>query len=1033
MDENSDFMKRKGRVIKDFFTKSKIYLIILAFAVFQLSAASGTGIEGVDPSDQAVKVTGTVTDASTGEPIVGVNIVVEGTTTGVITGLDGTYSIDVSTPNAALVFSFIGYLPQRVTVGIQRTINIALAVDLTKLDEVVVIGYGTVRRSNLTGAVSQVNTTDFERVPTTSPLISLQGRSPGLRIIPESGEPGASATIRIRGDQSIEGENSPIFVVDGVITTNIDNLNSEDIETISVLKDASVVAIYGARAANGVILITTKRGATRQEPQITFHTYHGLQQTGNLRIKLLNAGQFLELWTEAYNNAGIPTPWDDEVLQMYEGVDEDWLGAIMRTGYLANYNLSLSGGTERSNYFVSAAYLDNKGMVIGMDYSRFNLRLNSDHKVRNWIKFGNSLNVYSGKRHGDVGQYTRALQKVPITRIYEDDGSWGRIRNTALEHMHSNAVWLAETNSNIFDEKGIMGNIYLTLSILKGLDFTTRGNLEWGNDYRSSFEGGVDPLFLWEGSTINAVDKDNRETLHWITDFLLDFNRTFSEVHNVTALLGYSLEEQTYERLFASRTGTPNNEIRFLSAGDPATQLNINTYSDWAFASLFGRVGYTYGGRYLLSATVRRDGTSRLNEAKRYGIFPSVSVAWRVAEESFMDKFSWLDELKLRVSWGVTGNVLSVGTYGTVASLTARDYPMNEQPSQGYTMSSAVNTDLKWESTEKKNLGLDITVLKNSLYLISDFYIQDTYDLLFPQPIPGSTGLTGSPFINAGQIRNTGVEFEIGYRKNVGDWYYNVSANITHFKNKVIDLEGRDLRTEGIVEGYPLRSFFGYKTNGLIRTQDDLDDNPQFAGKQIGDIWLLDVDGVGADGKLTGEPDDVVNASDRTLIGSRYPDLIYGMMGTAGYKNWTIQVQLQGIQGVQKDIRGGTNLGVLNYFTMWAMNHDVLLLDRYHATKNPDGKWPRVDKADSGNNVNMLSDFWLRDASYLRVSNLNINWDMPASFSQKIGVGKLSSYVSVQNLYTFTNFYGPEVDSNADVLTGVPQPRTWTLGLQVTF
>jgi len=1033
MDENLSFMKRTGRVTKDLFTKSKISLLILAFAVFQLSTASGAGPEGVDLSDQAAKVTGTVTDASTGEPIIGVNIVVEGTTTGVITGLDGSYSIDISTPNAALVFSFIGYLPQRVTVGSQRIINVALAVDLTKLDEVVVIGYGTVRRSNLTGAVSQVSTTDFQRVPTTSPLISLQGRSPGLRIIPESGEPGASASIRIRGDQSISGTNSPIFVVDGVITSNINNLNSEDIETISVLKDASVVAIYGARAANGVILITTKRGAIRQEPTIPFHTYHGLQQRGNLKIELLNAEDWLELWTEAYDNAGIPTPWDAEVLQMYEGVDEDWMGAIMRTGYLANYNLSLSGGTDRSNYFVSAAYLDNKGMVVGMNYNRFNLRLNADHKVRNWIKFGNSLNVYSGKRDGDVGQYTRALQKVPISRIYEEDGTHGRIRNTALEHMHSSAVWLAETNSNTFDEKGLMGNIYLTLSILKGLDFTARGNLEWDNDYRKSFAGGVDPLYLWEGSTINTINKDNRETLHWISDFLLDFNRTFGEIHNVTALLGYSLEEETYERLYASRAGTPNNEIQFLSAGDPATQLNTNTYSDWAFVSLFGRAGYTYGGRYLLSATVRRDGTSRLNEAKRYGIFPSVSVAWRIAEESFMDSFGWLDELKLRLSWGLTGNVLSVGTYGTIASLTARNYPLNQQPSQGYTMSSAVNTDLKWESTEKKNLGLDISVLKNSLYMISDFYIQDTYDLLFTQPIPGSTGLTGSPYINAGQIRNTGVEFEVGYRKNVGDWYYNVSANITHFKNKVIDLEGRDLRTEGIVEGYPLRSFFGYKSDGLIRTQDDLDDNPQFSGKQIGDIWLLDVDGVGTDGKLTGEPDGAVNASDRTLIGSRYPDLIYGMMGTVGYRRWTLQVQLQGIQGVKKDIRGGTNLGVLNYFTMWAMNHDVLLLDRYHPTKNPDGIWPRVDKADSGNNVNTLSDFWLKDASYLRVSNLNINWDMPESLSQKIGVGKLSSYISVQNLYTFTDFYGPEVDSNADVLTGVPQPRTWTLGFQVTF
>ncbi len=337
--------------------------------------------------------------------------------------------------------------------------------------------------------------------------------------------------------------------------------------------------------------------------------------------------------------------------------------------------------------------------------------------------------------------------------------------------------------------------------------------------------------------------------------------------------------------------------------------LTSNTYSDWAFASLFGRASYTYSGKYLFSASVRRDGTSRLSEGKRYGIFPSVSVAWRIAEESFMDNLGWLDELKLRASWGQTGNVLSIGTYGTIASLTARNYPMNQQPSQGYTMSSAVNTDLKWESTEKKNLGLDITVFKNSLYLISDFYIQDTYDLLFTQPIPGSTGLTGSPYINAGQIRNTGIEFEVGYRKSVGDWYYKVSANITHSKNEVIDLEGRDLRTEGIVEGYPLRSFFGYKSNGLIRTSDDLNNNPQFSGKKIGDIWLLDVDGPDAEGNLTGEPDGAVNASDRTLIGSPYPDLVYGMMGTVRLQKLDTAGTASGCPGHNKGYQGRNQPG----------------------------------------------------------------------------------------------------------------------------
>ncbi len=979
------------------------------------------------------EVRGQVTDARTNELLPGVNIMIYGTSTGTVTDSNGEYRLAVADPDAILVFSYVGYQTVRGALDNQQVFNVTMTMDLAALEEVIVIGYGTVRRSDLTGSVSQVSASDFERVPATSPLMSLQGRSAGLRIVPGSGEPGASASIRIRGEQSISGTNSPIFVVDGIITTNINHINSDDIESVSVLKDASVVAIYGARAANGVILVTTKRGEARQEPSISFHTYQGIQQQSNLRIQLLNAGQWLELWTEAYENAGIARPWSDEDLTAYQGVDTDWLGSIMQTGYLSNYNLSVTGGSERSNYYVSTAYLNNQGMVQGMSYDRFNIRLNTDHNIRDRIRFGNSLNIYSSGQDASVDQYVRALQKIPLTRMYEEDGSWGKIRNTTLEHMHANPLWKVENEANRNENKGLMGNLYLTVNLLDGLNFTARGNLEWNNDYRSGFAGGVDPLFQWEGSTINALGKDNRETLHWITDYILDFSRSVGEVHNFTALAGYSREEQTYERLQGQINGTPNNSIRFLSAGDPATQRTLNTYSDWAFASVFGRAGYTYDNKYIISATIRRDGTSRLYGENKYGIFPSVAAAWRIAEESFMDPFDWMNELKLRASWGETGNALSVSTYGTRSVLSSLNFPLNQSPAQGYGMTTAVNTDLRWESTEKKNLGIDLTVLNNSTYLIADVYIEDTRDLLFTQPIPGSTGLTGSPYINAGHIRNTGIELELGFRRRSGDWYYSVSTNLHHFKNEVIDLEGRDLRTSGIVEGYPLRSFFGYRSNGLIRTQADLDNYPHYGNKSIGDIWLLDVDGPDAEGNLTGTPDGVVNASDRAILDGRYPNLIYGGMATVGYRNWTLQVQVQGIQGVMKDIRGGMNMGVLNYFINFAQNHDVLLLDRFHETKNPDGAYPRVNKADAGNNVGLFSDFWLHDASYLRINNLNLNYEIPAEFSRRIGLSQLSAYTSVQNLYTFTGFYGPEVDSNADVLTGVPQPRTWTMGVKVTF
>ncbi|SMO50487.1 TonB-linked outer membrane protein, SusC/RagA family [Fodinibius sediminis] len=599
--------------------------------------------------------------------------------------------------------------------------------------------------------------------------------------------------------------------------------------------------------------------------------------------------------------------------------------------------------------------------------------------------------------------------------------------------MHQSPLFLSE-NINKRNEKGVMGNLYLTIDILQGLEFTARSSARWTNNYTSLFTNGVDQSLGWEGSNVNELRKINGESLYWQTDFLLNYEGSLGEDHYLTGVLGYSREEQTFESLSGYGNGTPSNAIRYLNAADPTSLRTDNDFSDWAFTGMFGRLGYTFKEKYILNATVRRDGTSRLAENYRYGVFPSVSAAWRVSRENFMQDVDWLSELKLRASWGTVGNVLSIGTYGTKTSLNNRNYILGQpqEPALGYTLTSAINTDLKWETTEKKNIGLDIEMLQNRIYLITDFFIEDTYDLLFRQPIPMSTGLSGSPYINAGKIRNTGVELELGYRQTVDDWQYSFNVNMSHFKNEVLDLEGRDLRTEGIVEGHTLKSHFGYVSNGIIRTQEELENYPHYPGKEIGDIWLKDINGYDEEGNLTGEPDGTVNAADRALLGNDLPNIQYGATGTLGYRQLTLQVQLQGLQGLSRDIRGGTNLGALHYFTQWAKNHDRLILDRYHPEKNPDGKYPRVTANDAGSNL-LFSDFWLSDASYLRISNVNLSYDFTSNFVEKIGVGNLGAYVSVQNLYTFTDFYGPEVDSNADVLTGVPQPRTWTLGLKVGF
>lgn len=983
---------------------------------------------------QQTTISGVVKDAD-GIPLPGVTVFFTGTTIGTITDADGQFSLNQPEGQNVLTISFIGMQTQKVDITGKTSLNITMESDNVGIEEVIAVGYGTTKKGDLTGAVTSVDTEDFNKVPATSPLQALQGRASGINITSSSGMPGASSSVMIRGTQSINGSNSPIYVVDDVITTSIDNLNPNNIASISILKDASAAAIYGARAANGVIIVTTKRGAGEQEPTINFNAYYGVQNESNLKFEQLNSADFLELWTESHVNAGLDIPWDDETLKYYEGVDTDWQDLMRQTGVIQSYDVSVTGGNEKSNYFLSAGYLNQKGMIIETGFEKFTMSFNSDHKIGKRIKIGNSLNLFSTKREGSDYAYRYALRKSPMTRAYDDNGDYGVIYNANLEHIHANPIWLAK---NIQDERvgrGLQGNIYLTLDILKGLSFTARGSMDYNTLYDSYFSSGVPPKYGWEGTNVNTVEKEHIEKIHWIGDFLLNYDTTINDKHHIKALLGYSIEEDRRENLFGSRTGTPNDDIRYLTAGDPLSQKNDNTFTDWAFASVFGRINYDFKNKYLVSLTVRRDGTSRLSEDNRYGYFPSGSFAWRMSEEPFMQGLDWLDDLKVRASYGTLGNILSIGAYATSPSLAERQAVINQGGALGYTLADAINEDLKWESAVKKNFGFDATMFNSKLYTTMNFFIEDTYDLLFRDPLAPSTGLPGSPYINAGEVRNTGYEIELGYRKQSGDWSYDISGNLSHVKNEVTDLGGRDLRTSGLVEDNAVRSFFGYKSDGLITDESQLDkyqDGP-FKKKQVGDINLLDIDGYDENGNLTGKPDGKVDAADRTLIGRKYPDFTYGLMGTVGYKNWSLQIQLQGVQGVDFRTRVGGNNDVVQLMSSWARNEDARVKDRYHETANPNGTWPRLSKDQSGSNAE-FSEFWLEDASYLRINNINLNYTVPKNICQKAGMNSLGLYMSVQNAYTFTSYTGPDVDSSAtDSYNTIPQPITWTLGLRASF
>lgn len=977
---------------------------------------------------QSRKITGVVKDA-TGEPIIGANILVKGTTSGVITDIDGTFSLDNIPLGSILEISYIGYDNQEIKLKDEAPLIIILKENSTLLEELVVIGYGTVRKRDLTGAVSQINADQIQKGPATNILQSVQGRIAGFQVNPQSGQPGADTDVLIHGTQSINGTNAPIYVIDGTISENIGNLNPQDIETFTVLKDASAVAIYGSRAANGVVVINTKRGKTDEKPTISFKTEQSFQQEGNLKINYLNAAQWLEIATEAYRNGGKDIPWGESNLEKVRGYDNCWPDLMKRTGYLTNNNLSIAGGSKNSNYFVSLNYLYNEGIIKDQSYNRLNLRLNSDHKIGDRIKFGHSVNLYASEQTSQRDfdyrdTYAASFRYSPLNAMYGPDGDFATISNTYLQSKTPSPLWMLSNSDRTTRNKGIDGNLYLAINILDELKFTARVSGEWKNRYSNDFIGAMDTKYGMEGSNVNKITKTNAETFHWITDYIVDYQKTFNQVHSVSALLGYSVEKQTFEDLMGSRGNTPSNDITFLNAGDPSTALNSNSWSEWSFLSQFGRLAYSFKDKYYLSGTLRRDGSSRLAK-DRYGIFPSLSAAWRIGEEKFMDAFEWLDELKLRLSWGTVGNVLSIDPYGTSIYLSQQNAVFNEKVVAGYTFANAVNTDLKWESTEKKNIGLDFSMFRNSLYVVVDFYIEDTKDLLFNQPIATSVGLSGSPYINAGHIRNTGIDFEVGYRRTIGDWKFDVNFNASHVHNEVIDLEGRDLTTSGIMEGHPIGSFYGYVSNGIIRTQDDLDNNPHYAGKQIGDIWFKDINGYDEKGNLTGKPDGKVDTADRTLFGKVFPDLSYGLAGSVSYKNFTIQLQLQGVQGIQKNMLTG---GYATDMFGGEPNMEAdYILDRYDAVKNPNGKYPRVAVGDPGQNQ-QLSDFWLIDASYLSIRNLNLSYSFPKKICNKLGMDNLSAYIGVQNLYTFGNEYS-EIRSTV----AVPIPRTCTFGVQFAF
>ncbi|WP_164851302.1 TonB-dependent receptor [Larkinella soli] len=965
------------------------------------------------PADRTVdgKVTG-----ENGEALPGVSIQIKGTTRGTSTGADGTFRLTVPDENATLVFSFIGYLPEEVAVGNRSTFNISLKPDIKSLQEIVVVGYGTVKKADLTGAVSTISSKDFQNTITTNVGQALQGRSTGVQVTQNTGRPGDNPIVRVRG-VGTTGNSNPLYVIDGVITDGgIANMNPDDIETMTVLKDAASSAIYGARAANGVVLITTKRGKAGQS-RISFNMYYGTQKAWRLP-RMANATEFATLQNEARTNAGL-TPYWGRIDTL--GVGNDKVAEIFRTAPIQDYHLTLSGGSEKSQYSVSLGYFDQVGIGIGVKYKRYSLNVTSDHQVAKKLRFGNSLSLTRGAETSGVWNETfvNAIRFSPTIPKYMPDGNYGYGSRPGEQVGYLSSLANAYLFQNDLTRYRVLGNLYGEYQFTPNLKLRATLGVDFLLDNGISFV----PTYAFGGRTnsVNTLDRTNVISTTWLNENLLSYDKTFGS-HSLSALVGLTQQANRYDNFTAHRESFPNNDIRVLDAGALNDRAR-GSASEWSIRSFISRVNYNYQEKYLLSANLRVDGSSRFGAGNRYGVFPSFAAAWRVSGEKFMENLKAVSDLKVRASWGQLGNQ-EIGLYSFTTGLNlSQNYVIGSGQgiAPGAAPTALGNPNIKWETTTMQDIGIDLSLFNNRVSLTTDYFVKNTNEMLVQVPIPGTTGVSTAPFQNVGAVRNSGFELALTYRQSAGDFRYDVSANLTTIKNRVTSLAGLPI-ISGVfktAEGQPIQSIFGYVQEGVFQTQEEITSHATQLNAKPGDIKWKDVN-----------KDGVINDLDRDYIGNTIPRISYGFTGNASYKGFDFSLFIQGIQGREVYLDGTGGRRLMDNFD----NTTAEYLSRWTGP-GTSNRVPRLVWGDPSNN-RRVSSFWVRDAGYMRIKNVQLGYTLPKG---TLGVGRIRVYASCQNLLTITPYpwFDPEVgagiDNNFTTLMTYPQPRTILGGLNIDF
>jgi len=979
-----------------------------------------------------VVVSGQVQD-SNNEPLAGVTVSVAGGGAATATDQAGRYTLTVP-DNGVLVFSLIGYEEQRIAVGQRSSINVTLVESNSALDEVVVVGYGTQRRSDVTGAIASVSASDIENEPILQVGQALQGKVPGLQVSQNSGAPGSGLLIRVRGTGTVNNS-EPLYVVDG--NPNVDALDiaPDQIESIQVLKSASAAAIYGAQGANGVVLITTKQGRTGKA-QLDVNFSQGLQQIQRY-FPMTNATQYATLYNEGLVNAGQPPLYPDpEAL----GEGTNWQKEMFRIAPMTDVGIAASGGSDASKFYFSAGYTKQDGIIRNSSFDRISLRVNSSHEINKYLTVGQNLSA-SLANHSNITEFNfgstlgNTLTANPEIPVRNPDGSWG-FSETSLNS--SNPVAALSYVNNDTKRPVINGNAYINITPVEGLVFRSQLNFNMGRTERKQFT----PVYRVSTSQFNDVatltETEGRfNEYSWANT--LTYQKEFG-LHNLELLGGFTIQESFRQNITSSGRGLPtaatdNESLRYLD-------LAISNFNatggagEWGIISYLGRVNYNYAGKYFTTVNFRVDGSSRFGENNKYGSFPSFSMGWKISEENFLKDADWVSNLMLRGGWGSLGNQGSLPNYAFAHLVTPNvNYNFGNAVIRGQAPTTLGNPNLKWESTRETNLGFDFTGFGGKINASLDWYYKTTSDMLLQVPLVGYAGITTAPYVNGGEVLNKGIEAMLGYNHSTASGIdFEVSGNVAFNRNKVVALSNAGTSIQyfmsfvGLMNstqvGAPIASHYGWIVDGVFQSQEEVDAHAvQSSGTAPGDFKFRDLDG-----------NNVIDANDQTLIGNPWPDFTYGINGSVSYKGWDLRVQLQGTQG--NDVFQGFKFRTegASFF-----NYTMNVWENRWTGPGTSNTMPRQTTSDPNNNMRS-STYYVEDGSYLRARNIQLAYRIPVKPNV---LRNARVYVSVQNAFTITNYSGfdPEIGTNSDRNplyigideTNYPLPRIYTIGFNVGF